>query len=97
MADEFVTLMKWLWAGNEAIDFQGRSCRSLGGLVKVKPTRQPRPILVNAGHSEAGIDFAAKHCEWLFLHRVQNLQALAEKMRSRPSKGRPAMVDTFSC
>ncbi len=77
MADEFVTLMKWLWASEEPIDFQGKYYRSLGGLVKVKPTRRPRPILVNAGHSEAGIDFAAKHCEWLFC-TGPDLQTLAE-------------------
>ena len=77
MADEFVTLMKWLWACEEPIDFQGKYYRSLGGLVKVKPTRRPRPILVNAGHSEEGIDFAAKHCEWLFC-TGPDLKTLAE-------------------
>jgi dimethylsulfone monooxygenase len=95
MADEFVTLMKWLWASKEPIDFQGKYYRSLGGLVKVKPTRRPRPILVSAGHSEAGIDFAAKHCEWLFC-RVRIFRRWP-KLRLRPSKGRPAMVDAFGC
>lgn len=66
MADEFVTLMKWLWASEEPVDFRGKYYQSTGGLVKVKPIRRPRPLLVNAGHSTAGIDFAAKHCEWLF-------------------------------
>ena len=32
MADEFVTLMKWLWASEEPIDFQGKYYRSLGKL-----------------------------------------------------------------
>ena len=31
-----------------------------------KPARKPRPYLINAGSSPAGIEFAAKHCEWLF-------------------------------
>ncbi len=99
MADEFVTLMKWLWASEKPVDFFGKYYRSLGGLVKVKPVRRPRPVLVNAGHSEAGIDFAAKHCEWLFCSGP-DLQALAEiarKARERAAHyGRRLRLLTFT-
>ncbi|MCL6563004.1 MAG: LLM class flavin-dependent oxidoreductase [Firmicutes bacterium] len=67
IADEFVTCMKWLWASDDPIDFVGRYYQSYGGIVRPKPRRHPRPILMNAGNSPKGLDFAARHCDWVFL------------------------------
>lgn len=66
IADEFVTLMKWLWIG-EPIDFEGKYYTSYDATVLPGPVRKPRPILMNAGNSPAGLDFAAKHCDWVFV------------------------------
>lgn len=66
MTDEFVTLLKWVLTSDEPIDFEGEFYKSYGAYVSPKPVRKPRPILVNAGQSEAGIDFATKHCEYAF-------------------------------
>lgn len=99
MADEFVTLLKWLWTSDTPIDCQGKYYKSLGGLVKVKPARKPRPILVNAGHSDAGIDFAAKHCEWLFCSgpNLETLKEHARKARERAAHyGRRLRLLTFT-
>jgi FMNH2-dependent dimethyl sulfone monooxygenase len=67
VADEFVTLMKWLWSSDEPVDFDGTHYRAHGALVRPKPLRRPRPILMNAGNSAVGLDFAARHCDWVFL------------------------------
>jgi FMNH2-dependent dimethyl sulfone monooxygenase len=67
VADEFVTLMKWLWASDEPIDFEGRYFQSYHSIIGPKPVRRPRPILMNAGNSEVGMAFAARHCDWAFL------------------------------
>ena len=45
-------------SGDNFVDrFQARDV-----LVRPKPVRAPRPILVNAGSSPAGMDYAARHC-----------------------------------
>jgi FMNH2-dependent dimethyl sulfone monooxygenase len=67
VADEFVTLMKWLWSSDDPVDFDGTYYRSHDALVRPKPLRRPRPILMNAGNSAVGMDFAARHCDWVFI------------------------------
>ena len=66
MADEFVCLMKYYWSENEPFDFRGKYYQSFGGFLAPKPTRRPRPVLMNAGSSDVGLDFAAQHCDWVF-------------------------------
>lgn len=67
MADEFVTLLKYLWAYDDPIDFEGDYYRCYGGFVAPKPVRKPRPILMNAGQSDAGLDFACRQADWAFV------------------------------
>jgi FMNH2-dependent dimethyl sulfone monooxygenase len=66
MADEFTCLMKYLWNEEERFDFEGKYYQAYGALVTPKPIRRPRPILMNAGGSEKGLDFAARHSDWIF-------------------------------
>lgn len=81
MADEFVTLMKWVWSSDEPIDFEGKYFRSYGAYTSPKPLRKPRPFLINAGSSPTGIDFAARQCDWLFcLGDVETCRATAERL-----------------
>lgn len=67
MADEFTTLLKYLWTENERIDFEGRYYQSYGAIVSPKPVRQPRPVIMNAGNSDIGLDFACRQADWLFV------------------------------
>ena len=66
MADEFVTLMKYLWAYDDPVDFEGEYYQCYGGYVAPKPIRKPRPIIMNAGLSEEGFDFACRQADWVF-------------------------------
>jgi dimethylsulfone monooxygenase len=66
MADEFLCLMKYLWSEEERFDFEGKYYQSYGAYLAPKPKRRPRPILMNAGLSETGIDFGTRHCDWIF-------------------------------
>ena len=66
MTDEFVTLMKHAWSRQEPFSFEGDYYRSYGVSLRPKPLRSPRPFPINAGSSPAGIDFAARQCDWLF-------------------------------
>lgn len=66
MADEFTTIMERLWEANENLTFAGRFWRTENAYVAVKPVNG-RPLLVNAGSSEAGLRFAVKHSDLLFI------------------------------
>ena len=64
-ADEFTTVMKRLWRADEELDFSGRWYRTEGAFVDPKPVHG-RPILVSAGSSPAGLDFATSHTDIIF-------------------------------
>jgi FMNH2-dependent dimethyl sulfone monooxygenase len=83
MADEFVCLMKYLWTENEPFDFVGKHYQSYGGFLAPKPTRKPRPVLMNAGSSPVGLDFAARHCDWVFClaKDAKGFKARADEIR----------------
>jgi FMNH2-dependent dimethyl sulfone monooxygenase len=66
MADEFVCLMKYLWSEEEPFDFEGKYYQSYGAFLAPKPTRKPRPVLMSAGSSPVGLDFAIRNCDWVF-------------------------------
>ena len=87
-ADEFTTIMKRAWTENEPFDFAGRYYRSERAWVSPKPVQQPHPLLVNAGLSEAGRDFAARVCDWSFINppNVKDLgptRSLCEDLKRR--------------
>ena len=66
MAEEFVTLLKRYWLEDEHINFKGEFWSSEAGWVAAKP-RYGRPVLVNATGSQAGIDYAARHSDLVFI------------------------------
>jgi len=79
MADEFVCLMKYLWSETERFDFEGRYYQAYGALVAPRPTRNPRPVLMNAALSDKGIDFGARHCDWVFTE-MPTLEAYRDRV-----------------
>jgi FMNH2-dependent dimethyl sulfone monooxygenase len=66
MAEEFTTLMEQLWEANENLTFNGRFWKMENAYVAVKPVNR-RPILVNAASSEAGLNYAVKHSDLIFI------------------------------
>jgi len=68
------------------INFEGKWHRSLGPL-SVMPGPQGRPVLAQAGASDAGKDFAAKHAEMVFVPGASNDQRrdMIADLRSRAS------------
>ena len=67
MADEFTTLMKYLWTTDGKIDFEGKYYQAYGAEVEPKPTRKPRPVIMSAGNSPVGLDFGCRQSDWVFL------------------------------
>ena len=92
MADEFTTLLKYLWTEDERIEFEGEFYQSYGGIVSPKPLRSPRPVIMSAGNSDVGIDFACRQADWAFViaptlqgykDRVSEVHRLAAKYKRK--------------
>lgn len=67
LAAEFLEVAQRLWSDDENFSFQGDSPWRLGGgYVSPKP-RFGRPVLVNATGSDAGISFAARYSDIVFI------------------------------
>lgn len=66
MAEEFVTLLKRYWLDSEHVNFEGEFWSSEAGWVAAKPC-YARPVLVNATGSSAGISYAARHSDLVFI------------------------------
>lgn len=66
MAGEFVDLMEQLWSLDDNLTFDGKWYRTRNAFVSPKP-RFGRPVLVNATSSAAGIDYAARHSDLIFI------------------------------
>lgn len=72
MADEFCTLLKYLWTSKDPVDFEGDYFQAYGAQVNPRPTSSPRPLLMSAASSDLGIDFAARQCDAIFIAGLQS-------------------------
>jgi Coenzyme F420-dependent N5,N10-methylene tetrahydromethanopterin reductase and related flavin-dependent oxidoreductases len=66
-AAEWLEIVKRLWTEEGLVDFKGRFYNIKEGYLQPKPTRRPHPPVMNAGTSEEGKHFAAKHCDMAFI------------------------------
>ncbi len=66
-SEEWVQIVKRIWEDTEPFDFAGKYFQLKGVLGKPKPVGGERPLLMSAGSSAAGKDFAARHADCLFM------------------------------
>jgi FMNH2-dependent dimethyl sulfone monooxygenase len=66
LADEFLSVVKHLWHADENVSYESERWRMRDAFITPKP-RYGRPVLVNATGSEAGIGFAARHSDLVFV------------------------------
>jgi alkanesulfonate monooxygenase SsuD/methylene tetrahydromethanopterin reductase-like flavin-dependent oxidoreductase (luciferase family) len=66
-AAEWLTIVKRLWTEEDVFDHEGKYYKICGGYLQPKPPSKPRPPIMNAGTSETGRHFAAKHCDIAFI------------------------------
>ena len=66
MADEFTTIMERLWTEDDELSFDGQFWKTDRAFLAPKPG-QRRPFLVNAASSGAGLEYAAKHSDLIFI------------------------------
>jgi FMNH2-dependent dimethyl sulfone monooxygenase len=66
MASEFTEMLTALWSSDENLSMDGRFWHLIGAFVTPKP-QYSRPLLVNATGSPAGIAYAARHSDLVFI------------------------------
>ena len=62
---EWMGIVDAIWRGGGPFDFEGEYFRLEGVRGDPKPV-QPRPVLINAGVSPAGVDFSARRADFNF-------------------------------
>lgn len=84
-ADAWITAVKRLWTEEEAFDFDSHDIHIKGGVSQPKPIQKPYPALMNAGGSERGQRFVARHCEVAFIpgisHEDEHIKARTDAYR----------------
>jgi alkanesulfonate monooxygenase SsuD/methylene tetrahydromethanopterin reductase-like flavin-dependent oxidoreductase (luciferase family) len=56
-----------MWTEDDEFDFAGKYYQVKAAYLDPKPIRKPYPVIMNAGGSEKGRHFAAKHCDVAFV------------------------------
>jgi alkanesulfonate monooxygenase SsuD/methylene tetrahydromethanopterin reductase-like flavin-dependent oxidoreductase (luciferase family) len=65
-AEEWLAIIKRLWTEDGSFDHEGRFYKINKGYLAPKPIQYPHPAIMNAGASERGRHFAAKHCDLVY-------------------------------
>jgi len=83
-AGEWVEVIKRLWCENH-FDHRGTYYSVTDGYLEPKPVQQPYPVIVNAGVSDAGREFSARHVDFNFITMgsLDAATALAADVRAR--------------
>ena len=64
-AEEWIAAVKDLWL-NGVSSYQGESFKLDGAECRPRPVQEGGPVVVNAGRSRTGMQFAADHADYLF-------------------------------
>jgi FMNH2-dependent dimethyl sulfone monooxygenase len=67
LAAEFIEVLQRLWQDDENFSFSGESSWKLNGAFVTPKPKFARPILVNATGSEAGLAFAGRYSDIVFI------------------------------
>ncbi|HZZ48748.1 MAG TPA: LLM class flavin-dependent oxidoreductase [Pseudonocardia sp.] len=67
VGEEWLTIMKHLWADDEPFNFDGEFFSIVNAEAWPKPIQRPHPMIMNAGSSPAGSDFSARNADVSFV------------------------------
>ncbi|MCE0762023.1 LLM class flavin-dependent oxidoreductase [Pseudonocardia kujensis] len=104
VAQEWVDVMIKLWEHDGPIDFQGKYFDLKKAEISPGPVQRPRPVLMNAGGSGAGMHFGARNCDVIFVQPGLGEQPIEEvkakidtfKKLARDEYGREILVWTLA-
>jgi alkanesulfonate monooxygenase SsuD/methylene tetrahydromethanopterin reductase-like flavin-dependent oxidoreductase (luciferase family) len=63
MAAEWLSIIRRLWTEDEEFDFSGEFYTVKKALARPKPVQKPHPVIMSAGASPNGREFAAKYAD----------------------------------
>ncbi len=78
---EWWDIVQRIWSEEAPFDHEGRHFRLKGVIGKPRPFGGTRPVVLNAGGSPAGRDFAARSCDFLFTALV-DLESAPQEVAS---------------
>src|SRR5437763_5075547 len=76
-AQDWIDIVKQAWTREGSFDFSGEFLQLKGVRAYPKPYGQTRPILMNAGSSDAGQSFALRNCDAFFVATAGSRTSLA--------------------
>jgi FMNH2-dependent dimethyl sulfone monooxygenase len=95
-ADDWISFCKELWSRDGDFDYEGPYFTSPNAYSEPKPVQDPYPLLMSAGNSPRGQQFAAKHADLNFVVApdVQTAGELAREVKqlAREEYGREILV-----
>ena len=65
-ANEWLDAMEALWSDDADYNLDGRFYTIKNGYLQPKPVQKPRPVILSAGTSSAGLDFALTRADFCF-------------------------------
>lgn len=95
---EWLEVLKHLWQSNDEFDHQGEFFKIVRGFSNPKPVQQPRPPIMNAGHSDRGRRFACENADLCFIgihsEKPESIRAEVQKYKTtaREEFGRDVQV-----
>ena len=84
---EWLDYVMKLWSEPGSFDFEGKYFEGQNVEAYPKPVQGPRPALMNAGNSKAGIEFSAKNMDFNFAS-LDTLETMAEYTKTLKNKAR---------
>jgi FMNH2-dependent dimethyl sulfone monooxygenase len=95
---EWLGIVKRLWAEEAPFDFDSADFHVREAQAHPKPVQKPYPVLINAGHSPAAIEFSAREVDFSFIGNdsLDSLRTVSAKVRdkARTSYGREIGICT---
>jgi dimethylsulfone monooxygenase len=61
--EEWAHIVRHLWEDDAPLTFEGEYLRVHDAVSSPKPVQTPRPVLINAGNSTAGLDYSARNVD----------------------------------
>lgn len=82
---EWMTLVEKFWSEESEFDFDGDFYKSTGAISKPRPLQKPKPLILNAGGSERGLQFISEHADVSFtiFKELEELEKKIPHIRQR--------------
>jgi len=97
LGQEWLEIVSKIWQEEEPFDFDGKFFQLKNVRARPKPISQPRPLVMNAGQSGPGLDFAVRNADYLFrgLQQMSTAKAEIEQVKAQ-SKALGREVGVFT-